>query len=165
MLEIPGYAPLESMGTLDAACRFLAAFVAGGAIGWNREQLGKPAGLRTHIMVTLGACAFLIIGIELLAGYSPETQVDPTRVLQGVVGGIGFLGAGSIIQSRGSVEGVTTAAAVWVAGAIGAGCGLGNYVLVAILVSFCFLTLVVLGRLEHSVTETKKHRNQSDESE
>src|SRR5690606_16706610 len=89
----------------------------------------------------------------LLAGYSPETQVDPTRVLQGVVGGIGFLGAGSIIHSRGTVEGVTTAATVWVAGAIGAGCGLGNYVLVAILVGFCFLTLVVLGRIGHSVAE------------
>ncbi len=101
------------------------------------------------MMVTLGACAFLIMGVEILASYSRDyqTQLDPTRVLQGVVGGIGFLGAGSIIQSRGNVEGITTAATVWVAGAIGAGCGLGHFVLVGILVTFALVTLWGLGKM------------------
>jgi putative Mg2+ transporter-C (MgtC) family protein len=156
-MDIPGYVPLVSMGPLDAASRFLAAFLLGGVVGWNRERIGKPAGLRTHIMVSLGACAFLTMGIELLANYS-EAELDPTRVLQGVVGGIGFLGAGSIIQSRGTVEGTTTAATVWVAGAIGAGCGLGNYVLMAILVIFCFFTLGVLGRFDFRSAEAKKSK-------
>lgn len=157
-MDIPGYVPLVSMGPLDAAARFLAAFLLGGVVGWNRERLGKPAGLRTHIMVALGACAFLTIGIELLANHSPESDLDPTRVLQGVVGGIGFLGAGSIIQSRGTVEGMTTAATVWVAGAIGAGCGLGYYVLMAILVGFCFVTLGVLGKFDFRSAEAKNSK-------
>lgn len=150
MPDIPGYVPLVSISLLDASCRLLVAFVLGGAVGWNRERLGKPAGLRTHMMVTLGACAFLIMGVEILASYSRDyqTQLDPTRVLQGVVGGIGFLGAGSIIQSRGNVEGITTAATVWVAGAIGAGCGLGHFVLVGILVVFALVTLWGLGKME-----------------
>lgn len=162
MPEIPGYVPLVSMGALDALFRLLAAFVMGGAVGWNRERLGKPAGLRTHIMVALGACAFLIMGLELLAGYGDE--LDPTRVLQGVVGGIGFLGAGSIIQSRGNATGVTTAATLWVTGAIGAGCGFGQYVLALLLVSFCLLALIALGRLEFSLSEVKKTQDPSDKS-
>lgn len=164
MTSIPGYEPLVSIGPLDAAVRFLVAFVLGGALGWNRERLGKPAGLRTHIMVSMGACAFLILGLEILAGYSPETELDPTRVLQGVVGGIGFLGAGTIIQSRGTVEGVTTAATVWVAGAIGAGCGLGLFSLVAILVSFCVVTLALLVRIDFGRTETIDHESPPDKS-
>lgn len=147
-LKIPGYVPLVSLSLLDAIGRLLVAFVLGGALGYNRERLGKPAGLRTHIMVTLGSCAFLILGVELLAAYTQSTQLDPTRVLQGVVGGIGFLGAGSIIQSKGTVEGVTTAATVWVAGAVGAGCGLGHYELAAMLVCFSLVALWVLGLIE-----------------
>lgn len=159
MPNIPGYEPLVNIGPLDAVGRLLAAFIFGGAIGWNRERLGKPAGLRTHIMVTLGACTFLILGTELLAGSAADSELDPTRVLQGVVGGIGFLGAGSIIQSRGTVEGVTTAATVWVAGAIGAGCGLGQYVLVAVLVTFCLVTLSGLGGLELKPADPESQKN------
>lgn len=162
MLDIPGYVPLTSIGPLDAAGRFLVAFILGGAVGWNRERLGKPAGLRTHIMVTLGSCCFLILGSEIFSSNSPEAEFDPTRVLQGVVGGIGFLGAGSIIHSRGTVEGVTTAAAVWVSGAIGASCGLGLYVLAATLVGFCFVTLSVLGRLEAGLSDGKKEEDPSN---
>jgi putative Mg2+ transporter-C (MgtC) family protein len=155
--EIPGYVSLASLTLLDVVGRLFAAFVLGGALGYNRERLGKPAGLRTHIMVTLGSCAFLILGVEVLASYGQayDTHPDPTKVLEGVVGGIGFLGAGSIIQSKGTVEGVTTAATVWVAGAVGAGCGLGLYQLTAILVCFSLVALWVLGLLEVDSSDAK----------
>lgn len=149
------------MGLLDASFRLLVAVVLGGLLGWDRERIGKPAGLRTHMMVTLGAALFVLLGVELLMEYSArveDAQLDPTRVLQGVVGGIGFLGAGSIIQSRGGVEGVTTAASVWVTGAIGAGCGLGYYSLAAIVAGVSLVTLNVLAHLtpgEKNKTKSK----------
>src|SRR5262245_42119586 len=118
----------------DDAFRLLARlFVAslmGGILGFDRERKDKPAGLRTHMLVALGSATFGLLGFEAGAEFSPEHDkgsLDPTRVLQGVVGGIGFLGAGSIIQARGQVSGVTTAASVWMAGALGAAAGMGAY--------------------------------------
>lgn len=150
------------MGLLDASFRLLVAVVLGGLLGWDRERIGKPAGLRTHMMVTLGAALFVLLGVELLMEYSArveDAQLDPTRVLQGVVGGIGFLGAGSIIQSRGGVEGVTTAASVWVTGAIGAGCGLGYYSLAAIVAGVSLVTLNIVARLTPGDQEKNKGKS------
>lgn len=156
MVDFPGIATLQTVSVGDAFVRFVAAVLFGGALGYNRERLGKPAGLRTHIMVALGACTFLLLGMELLAEVSSShgTPLDPTRVLQGVVGGIGFLGAGSIIQRKGDVEGITTAATVWVAGAVGAGCGMGQLALVAILVFFSVASLWTLGNFGHKRPRT-----------
>lgn len=152
MPDVPGMVPLQSLSLLDTVVRFCAALLFGGILGWNRERLGKPAGLRTHIMVTLGACGFLLLGVELLAGVSDryDSPLDPTRVLQGVVGGIGFLGAGSIIQNKGEVEGITTAATIWVAGAVGAGCGMGQFLVAGILVVLAISTLWLLAKVEKS---------------
>jgi putative Mg2+ transporter-C (MgtC) family protein len=161
MPSLPGYEPIASVGLIDAAVRLLVASILGAVLGYNRERIGKPAGLRTHMMDTLGAAFFDLIGVELMMEYTtriPGAQLDPTRVLQGVVGGIGFLGAGSIIHSRGSVEGVTTAASVWVAGAIGAGCGLGFYTLGLLVTGFALFTLYLVGLLEKRLSlndETK----------
>ncbi|MGH9340772.1 MAG: MgtC/SapB family protein [Acidobacteriota bacterium] len=77
-----------------------------------------------------------------------EARIDPLRVIEGVIGGIGFLGAGSIIQSRGSVEGITTAATIWIVGAIGVACGMGYYIIAILTVSLAWLILTVLVRLE-----------------
>ena len=93
-------------------------------IGWERESAKKPAGLRTHALVSLGSCMFMLIATE-----GPRvwglTTVDPTRLAQGVATGVGFLGAGAIIQSGVNVHGLTTAATIWVVCAAGASVGAG----------------------------------------
>ena len=136
---------------LDVVARLVVAVVLGGLIGWNRERLDKPAGLRTHMMVTLGSAAFVLLALDLSStapGVLGTQGMDPTRVIQGVAGGIGFLGAGSIIQSRGEVSGVTTASGIWVAGALGVACALGAYEAAITIAIISLLVLGVLGRLE-----------------
>ena len=135
----------------DILLRLLAALVVGGAIGWDRERKNKPAGLRTHMLVALGSGTFCLLGFEVGAMVSERYGVggvDPMRVLQGVVGGIGFLGAGSIIQSRGSVRGITTAASVWMAGALGSACGVGAFILAGLSVVLAFTVLTLVSKLE-----------------
>jgi putative Mg2+ transporter-C (MgtC) family protein len=143
---------------IEIVKRLLAALLLGAVVGWDREVKSKPAGLRTHMLVTLGSATFCIMAFEVGAEMSErygDRGVDPMRVLQGVVGGIGFLGAGSIVQSRGHVKGVTTAAGVWIAGALGAACGVGAYVLAVFSATFTVLVLTLLGRLERRlVTST-----------
>jgi putative Mg2+ transporter-C (MgtC) family protein len=99
------------------------------------------------MLVALGSCTFTLLGFEVSGHIAARNNddFDPTRVLQGVVGGIGFLGAGTIIQSRGHVSGVTTAASVWVAGALGAAAGVGAFVLVLASTVATFLVLVAVG--------------------
>jgi putative Mg2+ transporter-C (MgtC) family protein len=136
----------------ELAQRLLAALFVGALVGWERERKNKPAGLRTHMLVTLGSATFCIMAFEVGAAMADrygDSGLDPMRVLQGVVGGIGFLGAGSIIQSHGNVRGVTTAAGVWIAGALGAACGVGAYVLALISATLTLLVLSVVGWLEH----------------
>jgi len=136
---------------LEILERLLASLVAGALIGWDRERKSKPAGLRTHMLVTLGSATFCVMAFEVGAALSErygERGVDPMRVLDGVVGGIGFLGAGSIIQARGRVQGITTAAGVWMAGALGAACGVGAYKLAALSAVLAFLVLTVLAKVE-----------------
>ena len=130
----------------EVALRLLVAVAIGGLIGWERELADKPAGLRTHMLVALGSASFTLLGFEVGDHLAPRTGdgFDPTRVLQGVIGGIGFLGAGAIIQNRGHVSGITTAASVWVAGALGSAAGVGAYVLAVFtaLLAFAILRLV-----------------------
>jgi putative Mg2+ transporter-C (MgtC) family protein len=146
MPELDAAAPI-----LRIVLRLLCAVLLGGLIGWDRERREKPAGLRTHMMVTLGSAAFVLLALDITSEISNRygsNSVDPTRVLQGVVGGIGFLGAGCIIQSRGHVKGVTTAASLWVAGALGAACGMGAHVLAAVTAGLALVILSVIGRFE-----------------
>jgi putative Mg2+ transporter-C (MgtC) family protein len=136
---------------LEILERLLAALLAGAVIGWERERKNKPAGLRTHMLVTLGSATFCVMAFEVGAALSDrygERGVDPMRVLDGVVGGIGFLGAGSIIQARGRVQGITTAAGVWMAGALGAACGVGANKLAGLSTVLAFLVLTVLAKVE-----------------
>jgi putative Mg2+ transporter-C (MgtC) family protein len=103
--------------------RLLIAALLGGALGYERERAGKAAGIRTHMLVSLGAALFVLIPQQ--AGAAPG---DITRVLQGVVTGIGFLGAGTILKGDDSreVRGLTTAAGVWLTAAIGVAAGMGR---------------------------------------
>ena len=103
------------------------------------------------MLVALGSGTFCLLGFEVGAEISArygDGGVDPMRVLQGVVGGIGFLGAGSIIQSKGSVRGITTAASVWMAGALGCACGIGAFILAGLSVVLAFTVLTLASKLE-----------------
>lgn len=103
--------------------RLLLAALLGGILGLERERHGKAAGLRTHMLVTMGAALFVLVPQQ--AGMP---MADISRIIQGVVAGIGFLGAGAIIKHRSEadVQGLTTAAGIWIAAAIGVACGLGR---------------------------------------
>ena len=101
-----------------------------GLLGLDRELRHKPLGLRTNILVALGACSFGLMTLELVDLFRHDQSlgtVDPSRVVQGIVEGIGFLGTGAIIHSRGEVRGVTTGVIVWVLGATGLACAFGMY--------------------------------------
>jgi len=130
--------------------RLVLAALLGGVFGWEREARDKPAGLRTHMLVAIGSATLTLLGFETGVHLSPRFSegIDPTRIVQGIVGGLGFLGAGSIIRARESddVSGITTAATVWFTGALGVACGVGA-ILVALVASA--LGLVVLTALRH----------------
>ncbi|MCA8971195.1 MAG: MgtC/SapB family protein [Planctomycetes bacterium] len=121
--------------------RVAIAAICGGLVGWDRERKDRPAGIRTHLLVAIGAAGFTLLATEM---GEKSRAVDPTRMIQGVIGGVGFLGAGAILQSRGNVQGMTTAAGIWVVAAIGIAAGLGEYHLLAALLVMTLLALTVL---------------------
>jgi putative Mg2+ transporter-C (MgtC) family protein len=135
----------------EVAMRLVAALLAGGILGWERESHRKPAGLRTHMLVALGAAAFILAALRLhqdlvVAGQASAT--DLLKVIAGIVGGVGFLGAGSIMRAGGEVRGLTTAATIWLAASIGLACGLGYYLLAAACVLLALAVLLALGLIE-----------------
>lgn len=125
---------------IEVGLRMAAATACGGLVGWDREKARRPAGLRTLTLVALGAASFGLMADELVQRHG--AQVDPAKLIAGVVGGVGFLGAGTIMQSRGGgVQGVTTAASIWVVAGLGSACGLGFY---PIAVAGLILTMAIL---------------------
>ncbi len=107
----------------EVTVRLLLALLLGGLVGWQREAAVKPAGFRTHILVCVGAALFTLISRY---GFF-ESGADPSRVASNIVVGIGFLGAGTIWRTGGSVQGLTTAASLWTVAAIGMAAGIGYY--------------------------------------
>jgi putative Mg2+ transporter-C (MgtC) family protein len=135
----------ESLELTSVMLRLLAAAASGAALGYDRELADKPAGLRTHMLVALGSATFGLAGVDATLDGPRPSHADVTRVIQGIAGGMGFLGAGAIIKGRGrdGVSGLTTAASVWGAGALGLAAGLGAYVLVLCSSIFCLATLAL----------------------
>jgi len=129
------------------AVRLLMAVLLGGLIGYEREQRRKAAGLRTHMLVALGAAVFVLAPAE-----SGMEIADMSRVLQGVVAGIGFLGAGAIIKldREGIIKGLTTAASIWMAAAIGITVGLGREITAIMATVLALFILIVLRWVEQS---------------
>lgn len=122
--------PIVTPNYFESAGRLVLALFLGGVIGWERESKGRPAGLRTHMLVSLGAAGFTLVAVAILAGVTAnnnEPRIDPIRILDAIIGGVGFLCAGAIIQSRGQIKGLTTAAGVWLVAAVGMTCGMGLY--------------------------------------
>lgn len=123
------------------------AIVCGACIGIERERKGKPAGFRTNILICLGSCLYMMVS-EFILQRQDHVTGDLTRIASQVVTGIGFLGAGTIIQSRGTITGLTSAATIWVVAAIGIFIGAG-FAWIGLLGTFLvLLSLVVLGKIE-----------------
>lgn len=120
-------------------------------IGYQREKRGHGAGLRTHIMVALGAC--LIMQVSVYApSFNGATTRDPARLGAQVVSGIGFLGAGTIIQNGTNIRGLTTAATIWLCGGIGLACGSGYFSAALITALIAMIALILLSRFEKYIT-------------
>jgi putative Mg2+ transporter-C (MgtC) family protein len=138
--------------------RLILAAVLGGIVGLEREVAGKPAGLRTNLLICVGAALLTDISIEVagaanVANVAAGTpfRADPGRIAAQIVSGIGFIGAGTIIQSRGNIVGLTTAATIWVVAAIGMAVGAQAYVVAVGSTALVTLSLAFLGRLEMAI--------------
>lgn len=127
-------------GTVHIIIRLISAFLLGGLVGLERELHGRAAGLKTHILVCLGSALIMLTSMHIF--YLYPARVDPTRIAAGLITGIGFLGAGTILRFRASVRGLTTAASLWaVAGiglAVGSGFYLGSYIATALVLFVLF---------------------------
>ncbi|HEX3929643.1 MAG TPA: MgtC/SapB family protein [Nocardioides sp.] len=133
------------MSTAEIMVRLGIAFVAGLAIGAEREYLGHAAaGMRTHVLVAMGAAMFSLGGVSAFGDTVHTAPVDPTRIAAQVASGIGFIGAGAIIRDRAGIRGLTTAATLWLAASVGVGAALGAYRAVAIGTAFVLVALVGL---------------------
>jgi len=141
------------MSDLTVVINLFIAFLLGGAIGWLREKEGKSAGLRTHILVCVGSALFTLISANIFFAASVG---DPARIAAGVVTGIGFLGAGAIVQGKNFNRGITTAASIWVTAAIGIASGIGFYVGAVAATIIAVITLEPLGRLEKKILKDKE---------
>lgn len=122
---------------------FLAAFL-GAIIGIEREIKNRAAGFRTHIIVSVGACLVMLIGIDGIGQISSDIGRDTARIAGQVVSGIGFLGAGTILQKKDGVSGLTTAATLWLSAAIGLAVGIGYYQGAVLATVICLITLISL---------------------
>ena len=136
---------------LDILVRLLLAAAAGAAIGMERESKDRPAGLRTNMLVALAAAVFTVLTFEIHYAFSTANS-DPVRIIEAVTAGVAFLAAGTIIQSRGAVQGLTTGAAMWMSGALGVCCGAGYYALAVIATVLTVIILHVLKRIEFMAT-------------
>ncbi len=130
--------------------RMIAAVILGAVIGFEREKAGKEAGLRTHILVALGTCVFVLA----CSGYGMSSD-GLSRVIQGIVTGIGFLGAGSILKlnEERDIQGLTTAAGIWMTSAIGVTVGLGTLGMALIATVLTVVILSFIGRANHKAEE------------
>jgi len=131
---------------LDLLLRLLLAIILGGAIGWERQHAHKPAGLRTNILICLGAA--LLTDLSVHVARSVGGPADPGRIAAQIVTGVGFLGAGTIMQARGSVTGLTTAATLWVVAAIGMSVGFGANIEAVGATALVLMVLIPLRSLE-----------------
>ena len=137
------YLPLRL--DLEMVMRIVLAFGLGAVLGWERNRVRKPAGLRTHMMVAAGSAAFTLVSIYGFPGFAH----DPARIAAQIVSGVGFLGAGTIWRTPSNVRGLTTAASIWLAAAIGMMAGVGMYVVAivtALLGYICLRWLRTTGR-------------------
>lgn len=134
---------------LNATYKLFLSLVLGAAIGIERKHKGQRAGMRTFALISMGATLAMLMSIYIPQVYMGLKNGDPERIAAQVVSGVGFLGAGAIIQSKGSVRGLTTAAGIWMTAMIGMAVGAGLYWMSVIATLLIIFTLVALDRYEH----------------
>jgi putative Mg2+ transporter-C (MgtC) family protein len=144
---------IQDWPTLLIGAKLLLAMLCGGAIGLERELSHKAAGLRTNVLICIGAALYMIVSRHISGG-APYT--DPARLAAQVVAGIGFLGAGVILQSRGSVIGLTTAATIFLVGAVGIAIGEGLFGLAAFTTLLVIVVLVMLRKFESALIKRQR---------
>jgi putative Mg2+ transporter-C (MgtC) family protein len=135
------------MGNFEMGLRLILAILLGGVIGLERESAQKPAGLRTNILVCLGTTIFILITLMAFEEY-PQSPVDITRIAAGIITGIGFLGAGTILRTETGIQGLTSAATIWLVCGIGMAIGMGYYALALVGAFLGFAVLRLLPLLE-----------------
>lgn len=140
-------------GILQISLRLLCAMIVGSLIGMEREFTHRPAGLRTHILVALGACVASLMGQMLFLQYGDSS--DPARISAQVITGVGFLGAGTIMKEGVSVKGLTTAASVWAVACLGIAAGFGYYALAIVGMLFTLITLTIFEALQRKLIHSR----------
>jgi putative Mg2+ transporter-C (MgtC) family protein len=138
----------------------LFAMLLGGAIGFEREINGKPAGLRTNILICLGAALFTLVARRM--GLDAASSDAAGRVAGGIVTGVGFLGAGALIQEGNGVHGLTTAAGIWLVASIGIACGAGYYVMAAVATGLALAALFGLLPITRRIRALRHEHNGHD---
>ena len=142
------------------AMRLLCAMIVGLVIGTEREYTHRPAGMRTHILVALGACAVMITGQLIFVEYRPYgASPDPARLAAQVITGVGFLGAGTILREGINVKGLTTAASLWSVACLGIAAGGGYYSVALVGMVFIFITLTLFETIQKKLIKPKLVRD------
>ena len=141
------------MDIFMVATRLILAAILGAVIGIEREIKNRAAGFRTHIIVSVGACLIMLIGIDGIGKFSSDTARDTARIAGQVISGIGFLGAGTILQKKNAVTGLTTAATLWLSAAIGLAVGIGYYEGAIIATVICLVTLISLNKISDLINK------------
>ncbi|MBN1623853.1 MAG: MgtC/SapB family protein [Clostridia bacterium] len=132
---------------LESILKIIMALVCGGLIGYEREYKNRPAGLRTHILVCVGAALVMVVA-QFMYNNNPDGGIDTTRLGAQVVSGIGFLGAGTIIRERFGVKGLTTAASLWAVACIGIAVGSGYFLIAGVTTLVIIVSLILFRKLE-----------------
>lgn len=144
--------PIMELGLVEICLRLLCAMLVGMVIGTEREYTNRPAGMRTHILVALGACAVMITGQLIFIQYKAlGGNPDPSRLSAQVITGVGFLGAGTILREGTNVKGLTTAASLWAVACLGIAAGGGYYSVALTGMVFIFITLTIFEVLQHKL--------------
>lgn len=144
----------------EIVLRLFIAVILGGLIGFERERHNRPAGFRTHILVCVGSALLMMVSAYgFTAHLGTQFHPDPGRIAAGVVTGIGFIGAGTILQQRGSIRGLTTAATIWVVSGVGLAVGIGFYLGSIVTTAFVLISLLTLRRVERSFFYRRRLKN------
>ncbi|MDE7024848.1 MAG: MgtC/SapB family protein [Paramuribaculum sp.] len=142
---------IVEVSTASSVFKLFLSMLLGSMVGWERKRKGQIAGIRTFALISMGATLAMILSIYVPQEYLGLKNGDPGRIAAQVVTGIGFLGAGAIIQMKGSVRGLTTAAGIWIVAAIGMAVGVGMYAVSFVATALILVVLLLLEQIEHKI--------------
>lgn len=151
MHEIEGLLTSIDVNAVNASFRLLLAVLLGAVVGAERKHKGQVAGIRTFALISMGACLAMLLSIYVPQEYMGLKNGDPGRIAAQVITGIGFLGGGAMIQQRGAVRGLTTAAGIWITAIIGMAVGVGMYLASIVCTFLIFMVIVGFNRFEHRI--------------